>query len=274
VPVIARLHGSLTYFASELNRPAERLPERLERAGLRRVDFVASVCKYTARRTEEVLGVPMSSAQVLYNPVEFSGQPQGLAARHRHRVVFSGTLTPKKGIVSLIKAWPAVVRSVPDAELHVFGKDGRAPSGGSMQEFLGAMLNGERPSVHFHGHVGREKLFEAYRTAGAAVFPSYAEAFAVAPLESMAVGCPTIATKRGSGPELLDHESEGLLVDPDNPAEIAGSIVRVMRDESFAAKIGENGSARVRSTFTVDRLAAENEEFYQRCIREFAARKN
>ncbi len=213
VPVVARLHGSLAYFANELNRPIDKTTFWLERSSLRRVDFVSSVCRYTAEMTGRVFKLPMDSTEILYNPVE-TPAASAAAPRSSNRVIFSGTLTGKKGIVSLIKAWPLVVKSLPTAELHVFGKDGRSNDGGSMQSYLSAMLNGERPSVHFRGHVTRQELFDTYSTAAAAVFPSYAEAFAVAPLEAMAVGCPTIFSSRGSGPELLTHEREGLLVSP------------------------------------------------------------
>ena len=270
-PVVARLHGSLAYFASELNRPTDNVAYWLERASLRRVDYVSSVCQYTAKITERVFHLPMGSAEILYNPVE--ALPSAIELpRNPNRVVFSGTLTDKKGIVSLIKAWPLVAESVPEAELHVFGKDGRASDGRSMQQFLGSMLNGQRSSVYFHGHVGRKELFEAFRTAGAAVFPSYAEAFAVAPLESMACGCPTIFSQRGSGPELLTHEREGLLVDPDKPGDIAESILRILRSPSLAREMGEAGRSRVRQVFSIDRLVGQNIDFYERCRREFQSR--
>jgi len=271
VPVVARLHGSLAYFASELNRPIEKLAYWLERASLRRADYVSSVCRYTAKMTGQVFKLPMSAAEILYNPVEAPSEVSGVA-RDPNRVVFSGTLTGKKGVVSLIKAWPLVVKSVPEAELHIFGKDGRAEDGGSMQQFLGLMLNGERRSVHFHGHVVRKELFEVYRTASAAVFPSYAEAFAVAPLEAMACGCPTVFSERGSGPELLTHEREGLLVDPDKPSAIAESIVRILQAPSFAGELGKAGRTRVQQVFSIDRLVAQNVDFYGRCLREFQSK--
>jgi glycosyltransferase involved in cell wall biosynthesis len=115
-------------------------------------------------------------------------------------------------------------------------------------------------------------LFEAYRTAGAAVFPSYAEAFAVAPLEAMAAGCPTIFTQRGSGPELLTHGREGLLVDPDNSGDIAESILRLLRNPSFAQEIGEAGRARIQQVFSIDRLVSQNVAFYERCVSDFRAK--
>jgi glycosyltransferase involved in cell wall biosynthesis len=271
VPVVTRLHGSLTYFASELNHPIDNLSYWLERASLRRADYIASVCRYTAKVTEKLFKVPMQSAEILFNPVEtFAGEAD--ISRVHNRVIFSGTLTPKKGVVSLIKAWPLVIKAAPSAELHIFGKDGRAIDGSSMQHSLCSMLNGDRGSVHFHGHVARQQLFDAYRTATAAVFPSYAEAFAVAPLEAMSAGCPTIFSERGSGPELLTHEREGLLVDPDKPENIAESILSILRNPSFAQKIGEAGRTRVQQIFSIDSMLSQNVAFYERCVREFRAK--
>jgi glycosyltransferase involved in cell wall biosynthesis len=268
-PVVTRLHGSLTYFASELHKPVENTSYWLERASLRRADYSCSVCKYTAQMTERVFKMPLKSTAILYNPVETPSDTEDLV-RARNRVVFSGTLTPKKGIISLIKSWPLVANSVPDAELHVFGKDGRAENGRTMQEYLRSLLpESVLASVHFHGHVSREELFASYRTATAAVFPSYAEAFAVAPLEAMACGCPTVFSKRGSGPELLTHEREGLLVDPDKPEEIAASILRVLQNPSFARELGEAGRVRIHQAFSIDRLVAQNVAFYENCAEDF-----
>jgi glycosyltransferase involved in cell wall biosynthesis len=271
-PVITRLHGSLTYFASELHQSVDNTSYWLERASLRRADYACSVCRYTAEMTERVFKIPLSSSAILYNPVEIP-PPGEQPVRLRNRVIFSGTLTAKKGIISLIKAWPRVVGAARGPELHIFGKDGRAPDGSSMREFLSSMLPNEmRASVHFHGHVSRAELFEVYRTAGLAVFPSYAEAFAVAPLEAMACGCATIVSKRGSGPELLTHGRDGLLVDPDKPEEIADAVVGVLRNPSLGQKLGEAGRARIQEAFSVDPLVAQNAAFYEQCVREFRAK--
>ena len=272
VPVIARLHGSLTYFASELHQPVDNTSYWLERASLRRADYACSVFRYTAEMTERVFNLPLSASAILYNPVEAPPSARELL-RRRNRVIFSGTLTAKKGVVSLVKAWLLVAAAEPSSELHIFGKDGRAPDGGSMRDFLFSLLPAElRSGVHFHGHVSRAELFEVYRTAGLAVFPSYAEAFAVAPLESMAYGCPTIVSKRGSGPELLVHGREGLLVDPDNTQEIAEAILGVLRNPSLAQHLGEAGRMRVRQVFSIDRLVGQNLSFYEQCSLEFRAK--
>ena len=269
-PLVVRLHGSETYFAAELGRRVNQMAFRLERASLRRADAWFSVCRYTADKTRALFRLGTQASAILYNPVEIPSLPDH-SIRSAKRVVFSGTLTPKKGVISLIRAWPRVVAASPGSELHVYGKDGRTQTGGSMRMFLEEQLGAAHGSVHFHGHVGREKLFEAFLGARAAVFPSYAEAFAVAPLESMACECPTIYSRRGSGPELLTDGKQGLLVDPDKPEEIASAIVRVLGDDNFARHLGQAARAHVIEKFSTRTLVRQNVDAYEQVLQQFHA---
>jgi glycosyltransferase involved in cell wall biosynthesis len=270
VPLVIRLHGSETYFAAELGRPVNLLSFWLERTALNRADFWCSVCQYTAERTRSLFRLRTSPSAILYNPVEF---PEAAPSRELtgRKVVFTGTLTPKKGVISLIRSWPSVIEDFPDAELHIYGKDGHTDDGAPMQAYLESTLPAAiRRTVRFHGHVHREDLLGALASARAAVFPSYAEAFAVAPLEAMAAGCPTICSRRGAGSELLKHGCEGLLIDPDNPDEIAAAISRVLGDEGSAERLGANGRQRVWRDFSTSRLLGQNVDFYRDCLVRFA----
>ena len=268
VPVVIRVHGSVSYFQRELGRAVQRSIFNLERSAFRRADAWCSVSRYTGEKTKEVFGLQHGPNAILYNPVETSDVAVP-TSRANGRVVFSGTLTFKKGIVSLIRAWTDVIAACPSAELHVYGKDGRTDDRTSMLEYLKSLLPKDA-SAFFHGHVTRQELFEVLQSARVAVFPSYAEAFAVAPLEAMTQGCPTIYSQRGSGPELIDHGVDGLLVDPDQPLEIAREIVRVLQDDELASRLSTNGRQRVRQAFSLGRMLDQNLEFYCTCLEQFS----
>lgn len=269
VPVVSRLHGSLTYFCSEMSQPVPRLASWLERRSWHRSDFPCSTSNYTARRTAQLLGPHRREVEVLYNPVEIQPRPEPVP-RNPNLVVYTGTLAAKKGIIQLIQAWPEVVAARPRSELHIYGKDQRVAGSGSMREHLLSLLPaGVAASVRFHGHVPREELRNVLGTSALAVFPSYSEAFAVAPMEAMAESCPVVFTTRASGPELISDGVDGLLVDPDNIPSIAAAILRLLWDRSFAAAVGSAGRARVEQCFSTDVLVPRNEQFYQRCIDNF-----
>lgn len=273
VPVIARCHGSGIYFSHELGRrPSRRgLILDLERASLRRVDFWCAVSLHSAEINRKLIPLPPVSA-VLYCPIDAQCD---LVSKQRESndVIFTGTLTPKKGVISLIHAWNQVVREFPGAVLHMYGKDG-AFKGGAMRDHLRAMLNDQaRDSVVFHGYVTREVLFQALQLAREAVFPSYSETFGIAPFEAMSCGCATIYTKRPPGPELVEDGVNALLVDPDNPDEIADAILRLLQDDALAQRLGEAGRKLVEEKYSVEAVLPQNIRFYEECIASFRAKR-
>lgn len=156
----------------------------------------------------------------------------------------------------------------------MFGKDGAGAGGRSTREILESQLTPEvSASVRFRGHVGLEELQSELSAARVAVLPSYAEGFSLTPLHAMAGGCPTIYTRRGSGPEVIDDGDNGLLVDPDRPEEIAAAIQRVLSDDALAERLSLAGRRRVVERFSPEVLIRENEAFYRSCLDRFAAKR-
>ena len=270
VPVVARLNGSASYFAAETGGRIKKRLFWLERASLRRADFWCSVSRYTAGKTRELFRLSSGPDAILYNPVESPTDviQEDLASQS---VVFTGTLAEKKGVIPLFKAWNEVAAKTRGVTLHVYGKDQPFATGVTMQQHLCSLLDAAAlEQVVFHGHTDRQVVYAALRQARLAVFPSYAEAFALAPLEAMGCGCPTIASSRGAGAELMQHGQQGLLVDPDDPRQISESILLLLSDRSYARRLGEAGRQRVIESFTIDKLRSQNEQFYDYCIQHFS----
>jgi glycosyltransferase involved in cell wall biosynthesis len=139
-----------------------------------------------------------------------------------------------------------------------------------MRAFLQGLIGDVAdPGVVFHGHVDREELARALDTASVAVFPSYAEAFAFAPMEAMASGCATVYSLRGSGPELITDGMDGLLVEPSDPGKIAGAVIRLLTDADLRLRLGSAGRRRIAESFSMPVLLPANEAFYRDVIERF-----
>lgn len=269
VPVVARLNGSVAYFAAEAGEHAPRLTAALERASLQRADAWCAASRYVADRTRAVFGLRLAPMTILYNSVELPPPPPD-SARIPGRVVFSGRLIAKKGVEPLLRAWPRVRAQVHGAELHLFGRDGPVGRAGSMRAFLQGLIGDASDSgVVFHGHVDREELASALETASVAIFPSFAEAFAFAPMEAMASGCATVYSLRGSGPELVTDGTSGLLVEPSDPGQIASAVVRLLADASLRLRLGRAGRRVIAESFSLPVLLPANEAFYRDVIERF-----
>lgn len=269
VPVIVRLSGSASYFSTEMG---SRPPIRefiMERLSIRRADFTCSNSDYIGTKTRSLFRLRSSPDAVIYTPVHVHELIADVQ-RDANTVVFAGTLAEKKGVISLVKCWPDVKRLCPNAKLQIWGKDGKAPAGGSMQRYLTSLVPADiAQSVSFHGHVPLEELLTVFQKAAVTALPSYAEGFALTPLHAMAAGCPTIYTTRGSGPELIVDGETGLLVDPDQPGEIAKAIVTLLRNRELADRVGANGRIVVQQRFSWPVLQIENEQFYRQCLEKF-----
>ena len=129
VPVVVRLHGSITYFGSEMKIPVKRQAQWIESKSFHRADFASSCSSYTAKRTNQLFGQHAKETAVLYNSVQLSQAAPAVTTREPNMVIYAGTLTRKKGIIQLIKAWPQVLAANSDARLHVFGKDAGTEQG-------------------------------------------------------------------------------------------------------------------------------------------------
>jgi glycosyltransferase involved in cell wall biosynthesis len=269
-PLVLRAGGSYSYFLHELGKPIPLKTFQVERLSYARADAWIAKSEYIGAATKRLFHLTKGPHATLYNPVDAPASTLPFESRSTTNVVFTGTLTAKKGVISLIDAWPSVRARVSCAELHIFGKDGISPERTSMKEYLHARLpHDAQGSVHFHGHVSRTRIAAALASARAAVFPSYAEGFAWAPLEAMAAGCPTIYTQAGSGPELITDGQDGLLVDPGDPATIAHALCRLLEDSDTAQRLGEAGRRRILDKFSLDQLLPANERFYRNVITSF-----
>lgn len=87
------------------------------------------------------------------------------------------------------------------------------------------------------------------------------EGFPKSVIEAMAQGVPAVLTAVGGMPELVNHGTAGLLVEPSNPAMLAEAIRTLYADPQLRRTMGEKARDLIRSTFhvstTVERMFKE-----------------
>src|SRR5690606_30433349 len=152
--------------------------------------------------------------------------------------------------------WQAVSEKLPYARLHVYGK-------GPVQKIISLLPKSLHETVVFKGHVDRQQLFLELSSAEVAVFPSYAECFALAPMEAMSCGTAVVYTKRSSGPELVEHGETGMLIEPDNIVEISDALITLLTNQSLCEKLSINGKAWVEKMFNINTVVDEHIIFYK-----------
>jgi glycogen synthase len=262
IPVVVRLHGSATYFADEMHTAIPASIRFHERMAIQRADHVLSVSRYTANRTQEIFSLPLSPT-IIYNSVIPPDQER-IRTKNRDLVCYTGTLIQKKGVFALAQAWRLVKLRRPNARLMMIGKDGRH-AGRSSIEIIRELAGSCADSIDIVGHLPKQEMEALLITADVAVYPSYSEAFALAPMEAMALGIPTIYTSRSSGRELIRHGIDGWLCDPDNIEDLANHIAHLLESEALRHQFGEAGRRRIIEDFPYRSLLQETLDFYRHC---------
>jgi len=85
--------------------------------------------------------------------------------------------------------------------------------------------------------------------------PSRHGAFVSVLIEAMASGLPIVTSDVDGIPECVGREGSAILLPPEDPAEWADAVVRVLGDKGFASRMGEKGRERAARLFEIGTLA-------------------
>ena len=83
-------------------------------------------------------------------------------------------------------------------------------------------------------------------------------------LEALANGVPVVQPRHGSFPELIEATGGGLLVNPDDPADLARGLEELARNTALRHELASKGQAVVRERFTADVMARATMDVYHK----------
>jgi N-acetyl-alpha-D-glucosaminyl L-malate synthase BshA len=260
LPFITTLHGTdITLVGLD----ASYLP--ITRFGIVESDGVTAISSHLRDRTREAFGIT-SEIEVIPNFVNCdvyvrnselvtTMRPRFAAANERLLIHLSN-FRPVKRVQDVIKVFARVAAAMP-ARLLLIG-DGPDRSAA---EHLALQLK-VQDRIHFVGK--QDNVNELLPLADLMVMPSEMESFGLAALEAMACGVPSIATRVGGVPELIEDGRNGLLVgDVDSMAKAAISL---LSDDSRLTQLSKAARKTAQDHFCASRIIPLYEQYYDRVI--------
>jgi len=85
-------------------------------------------------------------------------------------------------------------------------------------------------------------------------------------LEALANAVPVVQPRHGSFPELLEHTGGGMLVNPDDPVDLARGLRELLENPQQRQELGRKGQQVVRDRFHADRMAQDTLDVYHRYV--------
>jgi glycosyltransferase involved in cell wall biosynthesis len=160
-----------------------------------------------------------------------------------------------KDLPTLLRAVPAVLARVPDANLVIAG-DG--PLRRDLEQLAVALGIGNRTG--FLGH--RSDVKQLLRVCDVVALSSRREGLPLVVLEAMAMRKPVVATSVGGVSEAVLDGVTGVLVPPRTPEALASALVRLLQDPQTAVRLGRAGRERVERHYAIGAMVEQVQRVY------------
>jgi N-acetyl-alpha-D-glucosaminyl L-malate synthase BshA len=165
---------------------------------------------------------------------------------------------PVKRVVDVVKIFARITREIP-AQLILIG-DGPDRSAA---EWLAHDL-GIHQRIHFLGK--QDRVNELLPLADLLLMPSEMESFGLVALEAMACKVPTIATRVGGVPELIDDGETGLLFSVGDIDAMADAALHLLNDRPRLNTMRDTARQTAQKRFCATLIIPKYVDFYQQVL--------
>jgi L-malate glycosyltransferase len=264
LPFVTTLHGTDITLVG-LDR--SYLP--ITRFSIQESDGVTSISNYLKEKTVGEFGVTRPIEVIpnfvncdVYTP--YKDEVVRVEARRRLAkpgeavLIHLSNFRPVKRVVDVVKVFARVTQELP-ARLVLIG-DGPDRSAA---EWLSHELK-IQDKVHFMGK--QERVSELLPLADLMLLPSQLESFGLAALEAMACKVPTIATRVGGVPELIDDGVSGLLYQVGDVDGMAAGAIALLKDRDRLEVMRDAARKTARTRFCATLVLPQYVKFYEEML--------
>ena len=166
------------------------------------------------------------------------------------KLIFLARLEMAKGLGEALEACGQLPET---CHLNVFGP--------GMSDTAFSLFDGN-PGASYRGVLDPEQIPQVLAEHDLLVYPSYSkiEGYPGSVLEAFQCGLPVVAARWGGVAELVEHEENGLLVEPRSAAAVKAAIERLLEDPDLYRRLcegAERSGERFRSANWYDRVASD-----------------
>ena len=215
-----------------------------------------------AKRLLTNLGIPESKVFVLPNGVNTQKFMPNETSKTNNALLFVGRPGKVKGLSVLLNAL-----SLPETPvtLKVVGPFNT----GCNYIELSPELRSKSKVIHEVEYIGRlneENIIKCYQKASVFICPSLTEDFGIANIEALSCGTPVVASRVGGISEIVQDHTNGLLVPPNNPKDLADAIKELLANPKLRETYGKNGRKMVEDNFSWNHITQQLIKIYKKTI--------
>lgn len=239
---------------------------KVDRICLRRFEQIVCVSPDLVERCV-ASGVPADRCTLIENSIDLASCERS-RSRAEAKAAFGvpadrvligavGRLAAEKGFDHLVQAVDQLLSSGRDVQLLVAGD-------GSERASLESLVRrvGREDRVRFVGHVANPQEF--YEALDTFALSSLREGLPNVILEAMANRVPVVGTTVGGMPRILEHEQNGLAIEPARVDDLREALTRLVDDVDLRHRLGDAGRATIEARYSFDQRMDRMVEVYNR----------
>ncbi len=206
------------------------------------------------------------SKKIKHNKYPFK-QKYFLSGEQNYKMVlYCGYKNYEKGALSILHSIPYIIKKIRKVYFVFIGP----PTIAFNRELSKLKRSYDVRIINFTpenmtGYFDKKKI-NAFKEADVYLMPSRSDAFGIAFLESWAASKPVIGANIGATPEVIQDKYDGLLVEFNNPVDIADKVITLLERKRLSKKFGERGRNKVVHNYTWEIVAKKTHNFYSRIL--------
>ena len=240
-----------------------RMYEWIDRRIMNSADKI--ICVSDALKKQNIrMGVRSNCLVMIPNGIDIDDYTLRVRPLEKKRIEIGvvGRLSPEKGHKILVQAIKILIQGFPNIRI-LFAGEGICEK----ELRVDVELAGLEKNFMFSGFQKDIKSF--YRSIDFLIIPSLSEGLPLTLLEAMAMGVPIIASRVGDIPKVIDHEKNGILVDPARPDVLAEAMAGLIIDIKRQKEITAAARKTVENDYTSKQMCETYADLYQKLLKRF-----
>jgi glycosyltransferase involved in cell wall biosynthesis len=270
VPVLGTLQGD-DIFLEALPESYRERAIGLIRTNCERMEGYIATSAYYAEFMSVYLGTPRERIHVVYPGLDLRGHggPRTNVRERPFTIGYFARICPEKGFHLLAEAFRLLHKEpgAPPARLRVsgwLGENNREYFHAVRNQLTDAGLANHFDHAESPNHVTKVNFLQSLDVLS--VPTTYREPKGLYLLEALANGVPVVQPRHGSFPELIGATGGGLLVNPDDPLDLARGLRRLADDTALRELLGRAGQEAVRQRFHAAAMAENTIEVFRKYL--------